>query len=154
MSNNYKACPFLAEMLTAEIGESPQHCGWKCTARCFDCPANEKILKAEVGRLKADFDARNSALKIAYADIRKLGDENERLKRELEIQKNLTRQQCFLTEEAYKETDKWKKMFYDLADKQASVSTDPRFVIVGKDSNVPANDPDNNVGTMGSEEER
>ena len=47
-----------------------------------------------------------------------LKSENERLKNELGIQKNLTRQACFEAQRAYDETEKWKKMFYDLYDKQ------------------------------------
>lgn len=31
---------------------------------------------------------------------------------------------------AYQETEKWKKMFYDLIDKQASVSTDPKVLVI------------------------
>lgn len=74
--------------------------------------------------------------------------EVEKLKSDLEIQKNLTRQACFESNRAYQETEKWKKMFYDLFDKQASVSTDPKVIIVGTDTDVPANAPDTNVGKM------
>ena len=153
---DWQRCPFLCEMRDFEPGIGNQVIGYLCKAQCKDCPAHNNTvntLQAENEKLKSDLDGQSLVSKIAYADIRKLGDENERLKRELEIQKNLTRQQCFLTEEAYKETDKWKKMFYDLADKQASVSTDPRVVIVGKDNNVRTNAPDNNVGTMNGEKE-
>ena len=153
---DWQRCPFLCEMRDFEPGIGNQVIGYLCKAQCKDCPAHNntvKALQAELERLKADLDAQKSVSKLAYADIRNLGYENERLKRELEIQKNLTRQRCFLTEEAYKETDKWKKMFYDLADKQASVSTDPIVVIVGKDNNVRTNAPDNNVGTMNGEKE-
>lgn len=61
--------------------------------------------------------------------------EVERLKADLEIQKNLTRQACFEAKRAYAETEKWQKMLYDLVDKQAKVSTQ-------------INAPDTNVGEM------
>lgn len=69
----------------------------------------EDALKAEVERLKVDLDARNSALKIAFHDIKRAGEE----------------------------IDKWQKMFYDLIYKQSSVSTDPKVIVIGKDSNAP-----------------
>lgn len=50
--------------------------------------------------------------------------ENEKLKSDLEIQKNLTKQMCFENNRAYQETEKWKNLFYDLDDKQAKVSTE------------------------------
>ncbi len=56
--------------------------------------------------------------------------EVKRLKAELEIQKNLTRQACFEAKRAYDEVEKWKQMFYDLVDKQASVSVDPKVIVV------------------------
>lgn len=56
--------------------------------------------------------------------------ENEKLKSDLEIQKNLTRQACFEANRAYDEVEKWKQMFYELVDKQASVSTDPKVLVV------------------------
>lgn len=56
--------------------------------------------------------------------------EVERLKNDLAIQKNLTNQACFESNRAYDEVEKWKKMFYDLFDKQASVSTDPKVIVV------------------------
>ena len=62
----------------------------------------EDALTAEVERLKVDLDARNSALKIAFHDIKRAGEE----------------------------IDKWKKMFYDLINKQASVSTEPKVIVV------------------------
>lgn len=74
--------------------------------------------------------------------------EIERLNNELGIQKNLTRQACFEANRAYDEVEKWKKMFYDLFDKQASISTDPKVIVVSTDTNVPANAPDNNVGNL------
>lgn len=74
--------------------------------------------------------------------------EIERLKNDLEIQKNLTRMACFESNRAYDEVEKWKKMFYDLIDKQSKVATDPKVIIVGTDTNVPTNAPDTNVGTM------
>lgn len=63
-----------------------------------------------------DYEKETIKTKMLTAEV-------ERLKSELEIQKNLTRQSCFCAEEAYKETEKWKKMFYDLFDKQAKCST-------------------------------
>jgi hypothetical protein len=74
--------------------------------------------------------------------------EIERLKNDLEIQKNLTRMACFESNRAYDEVEKWKKMFYDLIDKQSNVATDPKVIIVGTDTNVPINAPDTNVGKM------
>ena len=64
--------------------------------------------------------------------------EIEKLKSDLGIQKNLTNQACFESNRAYQETEKWKKMFYDLIDKQSSVSTDPKVIVISKDTNVPA----------------
>ena len=66
--------------------------------------------------------------------------EVERLETDLVIQKNLARQVCFDAQRAYAETDKWKKMFYDLIDTQAKVSTQ-------------INAPDTNVGAIESEGE-
>ena len=60
--------------------------------------------------------------------------EIERLNNELGIQKNLTRQACFEANRAYDEVEKWKKMFYDLFDKQASVSTDPKVIVTTPDT--------------------
>ena len=51
--------------------------------------------------------------------------ENERLKADLEMQKNLT-------EEAFKEADKWQKMFYDFVEKRAKVSTNAIPIDIGK----------------------
>ncbi len=77
--------------------------------------------------------------------------EVKKLKTDLGIQKNLTRQACFEAKRAYAETEKWQKMFYDLVDKQASIATAPK-VIICKDINVPANAPEN-VDTKESEVE-
>jgi Lar family restriction alleviation protein len=74
--------------------------------------------------------------------------EIEKLKEDLEIQKNLTRQACFESNRAYAETEQWKKMLYDLVDKQAIVDTNPKVVIIGKDTDVSANPTDNNVGSV------
>ena len=60
--------------------------------------------------------------------------EIERLNNELGIQKNLTRQACFEANRAYTEVEKWKKMFYDLFDKQASISTDPKVIVTTPDT--------------------
>jgi hypothetical protein len=68
--------------------------------------------------------------------------EIEKLKNDLGIQKNLTRQACFKSNRAYQEVEKWKKMFYDLFDKQSNVATDPKVIIVATDTNVPTNAPD------------
>lgn len=86
---------------------------------------NRVFASAEVLRALKD---ENKALKA----------ENEKLKSDLAIQKNLTNQACFESNRAYQETEKWKKRFYDLIDKQSSVSTDPKVIIVGKDIDVPA----------------
>ena len=78
----------------------------------------------------------NTALAAAQALIalqdenKALKAENEKLKSDLGIQKNLTRMACFESNRAYQETEKWKKMFYDLYDKQASVSTDPGVLVI------------------------
>jgi regulator of replication initiation timing len=78
----------------------------------------------------------NTTLAVAQALItlrdenNALKAENEKLKSDLGIQKNLTRQACFESNRAYQETEKWKKMFYDLFDKQASVSTDPKVLVI------------------------
>lgn len=61
--------------------------------------------------------------------------ENEKLKSDLGIQKNLTSQACFESNRAYQEVEKWKKMFYDLFDKQASISADPKVLVI---ENAPA----------------
>ena len=60
--------------------------------------------------------------------------EIERLNNELGIQKNLTKQACFEANRAYDEVEKWKKMFYDLFDKQASISTDPKVIVTTPDT--------------------
>ena len=84
----------------------------------------------------------NTTLAVAQAMItlrdenKALKAENEKLKSDLKIQKNLTNQACFESNRAYQEMEKWKKRFYDLIDKQSSVSTDPKVIIVGKDINV------------------
>ena len=87
--------------------------GYTCKGECANCPAE---------------DAKDREI--------------ERLNNELGIQKNLTRQACFEANRAYDEVEKWKQMFYDLVDKKASVSTDPKVIVVGTDTNVPANAPD------------
>lgn len=74
--------------------------------------------------------------------------EISRLRTELEIQKNLTRQACFESNRAYEETEKWKKMFYDLVYNQSTICTDPNVIIIGKGNDVITDDTDNNVGSM------
>lgn len=71
-----------------------------------------------------------------------------KLKEDLEIHKNITRQACFESNRAYDETAKWKKMFYDLVYNQSAICTDPNVVIIGKDTDVSADGTDNNVGSM------
>ena len=117
-----KPCPFCGSSNT--IKHSPQYSN-QVYHECNECGCSvafysderdfwntrpaEDALTAEVERLKVDLDARNSALKIAFHDIKRAGEE----------------------------IDKWKKMFFDLINKQASVSTDPKVIVVGKDTNVP-----------------
>ena len=126
MSEELKPCPFCqskAEHYSFNYRKHTVRCRY-CLADCgeHDNPERaafvwntrpaEEALKEEVERLKADLDARKSALKIAFHDIKRAGEE----------------------------IDKWKKMFYDLVDKQAKVSTQN-------------NAPDTNVGTKESEGE-
>lgn len=80
----------------------------------------------------------NTTLAVAQALItlreenKALKAENEKLKSDLGIQKNLTRQACFESNRAYQETEKWKKMFYDLFDKQAKYSTATNVICTAK----------------------
>jgi hypothetical protein len=86
MSNDYKACPFLCEMRDLEIGMESQVIGYLCKAQCKDCPAHNntvKALQAENEKLKSDLDGQKLVSKIAYADIRKLCDENDLLEKEI-----------------------------------------------------------------------
>lgn len=86
MSNDCKACPFLCELRDLEIGMESQVIGYLCKAQCKDCPAHNNTvnkLTAEIERLKGELDGQKLVSKIAYADIRKLGDENDRLKKEI-----------------------------------------------------------------------
>lgn len=57
--------------------------------------------------------------------VSNLQDENKaleaevkKLKSDLGIQKNLTNMACYEAQRAYDEAEKWKKMFYELSDKQ------------------------------------
>lgn len=105
MSEDLRPCPFLIRMCSME-GEI---IGYKCKGECANCPAYrpaEDALTAEVERLKAD----------------------------LGIQKNLTSMACFEAQRAYDETEKWKKMFYNLVEKQAKVSTNVIYIDTGKGS--------------------
>ena len=77
-------------------------------------------ITTSVIRIVASLQDENKALKA----------ENEKPKSDLGIQKNLTRQACFEANRAYDEVEKWKQMFYDLVDKQASVSTDPKVLVI------------------------
>ena len=56
--------------------------------------------------------------------------EVERLKSDLEIHKSLANMACHEAQRAYDEVEKWKKLFYDLFDKQASVSTDTKVLVI------------------------
>lgn len=83
---DWQRCPFLCELRDFEIGMENQVIGYLCKAQCKDCPAQNNTvnkLTAEIERLKGELATRNLVSKIAYADIRKLGDENERLKKEI-----------------------------------------------------------------------
>ena len=83
---NIPPCPFLCELRDFEIGMENQVIGYLCKAQCKNCPAHNNTvntLQAENEKLKSDLDGQKLVSKIAYADIRKLGDENERLKREI-----------------------------------------------------------------------
>ena len=79
--------------------------GYTCKGACANCPAE---------------DAKDKEI--------------ERLNNELGIQKNLTRQACFEANRAYDEVEKGKKMFYDLFDKQASISTAPKVIVTTPDT--------------------
>lgn len=84
-----KPCPFLCEMRDFEM--ESQVIGYLCKAQCEKCPAHNntvKDLQAENKKLKSDLDGQKLVSKIAYADIKKLGDENERLKRALGIEES------------------------------------------------------------------
>ena len=71
-----------------------------------------------------------------------------KLKEDLDIQRNLAKQACFESTRAYAETDQWKKMFYDLLYNQSVVCTDPKVIIIGKDTDVLTDATDNNVGII------
>lgn len=112
-----KPCPFCGTITVSSVFSIDVYNWYEESVVCEECrcrinhpkaiaiwntrPA-EDALKAEVERLKVDLDARNSALKIAFHDIKRAGEE----------------------------IDKWKKMFYDLINKQASVSTEPKVIVV------------------------
>lgn len=125
MSEDLK-CPMCQSTDIETYKDNPDDKGmcWYTYYECRKC-----------GRTCRDYDW----LKLTYYEKetiknKMLTAEVERLKADLEIQKNLTRQQCFLTEEAFKEADKWKKMFYDLCDKQAGFSTDPKVIVINPDT--------------------
>lgn len=65
-----------------------------------------------------DYEKETIKTKMLTAEV-------ERMKADLEMQKNLT-------EEAFKEADKWQKMFYNLIEKQAKVSTNVISIDTGK----------------------
>lgn len=136
--SDLKACPFCGSG-AIEVSAWEDH----TTIGCLDC---------DYGIRCQDCDEEDA---VDWWNTRPAEDalkaEVEKLKSDLAIQKNLTNQACFESNRAYQETEKWKKRFYDLIDKQSSVSTDPKVIIVGKDINVPANAPDTNVGTKGGE---
>lgn len=87
---------------------------------CGECGTTSKIAKESEAR--EDWNRRP-----AEDDLKA---EVERLKNELGIQKNLTRQACYDSNRAYDEVEKWKKMLYDLSDKQAKVSTEPKVIVI------------------------
>ena len=122
MSENLNPCPFCGgEDLSVHFDD-----GFSCYVWCGDCgsktdnrhPTKKEAIKAWNTRPAED------ALKA----------EVERLKNELGIQKNLTGQMCFENKRAYNEVEEWKKMFYDLCDKQAGISTDPKVIVINPDT--------------------
>lgn len=131
MSNDYKACPFLCELRDFEIGIENQVIGYLCKAH--NNTVNE--LTAEIERLKGELDARNLVSKIAYADIRKLGDENEQLKKEIARIKMLL---------VFRRNVLLNAKHFDWIEHTCEYNA--LNVIIES-----INAPDNNVGTMGSE---
>jgi hypothetical protein len=84
------------------------------------------------GTQTSTFDTKEEAAKVWNTRPAEDAKDKEikRLNNELGIQKNLTRQACFEANRAYDEAEKWKKMFYDLFDKQASVFADPKVLVI------------------------
>ena len=115
MSEDLKPCPFCgdAEDLTiTRINDSTLYWCFECES----CDYNRYI-----------FGNKEEAIKIWNTRPAEdaLTAEIERLKADLEMQKNLT-------EEAFKESDKWQKMFYDFVEKRAKVSTNVIPIDIGK----------------------
>ena len=119
-----KPCPFCGEIPNVEII-------YPTSGVSF---LNEINLRKPISRV----GCRNCGIDISYNpafwNTRPAEDakdkEIEKLKSDLGIQKNLTNQACFEAKRAYAETDKWKKMFYDLIDKQSNVATNPKVIVV------------------------
>ena len=125
MDNNLKPCPF--------CGENAELRGGKGVASWIIC--NNKKCRATQG---LELTGENAVKMWNTRSTEDAKDkEIEKLKSDLVIQKNLTNQACFESNRAYQETEKWKKMLYDLINKQSSVSTDPKVIVIGKDINVP-----------------
>ena len=142
MSEELKPCPFCGGVESLNMREVRTYGRYCADMYCIEC---RHCLYSTM-----NFDTKNELYE--FWNTRPIEDEKDRviarLKEDLEIQKNLTRQACFESNQAYAETEQWKKMLYDLVDKQAIVDTNPKIVIIGKDTDVPANPTDNNVGSM------
>ena len=133
MSKKLKSCPFCGGVESLNMREI-HTCGRYCADMyCIEC---RHCLYSTM-----NFDTKDELYE--FWNTRPIEDEKDKeiakLKEDLEIQKNLTRQACFESNRAYEETEKWKKMFYDLLYNQSIVCTDPNIVIIGKDTNVPTN---------------
>lgn len=121
-----KPCPFCGESVTTIYAGECDDCVCQCENCDTKSPWGESAEEAvELWNTRPAEDAKDREI--------------EKLKSDLGIQKNLTNQACFESNRAYQETEKWKKMFYDLSDKQSSVSTDPKVIVVATDTNVPTN---------------
>jgi regulator of replication initiation timing len=132
-------CRFLTNRKTVGVCEKMKYA--LCPAELPSCANFEQQIitngdkiqqKARGEMIQTD----NTTLAVAQALItlrdenKALKAENEKLKSDLGIQKNLTNQACFESNRAYNEVEKWKKMFYDLLDKQGSVSTDTKVLVI------------------------
>lgn len=119
-----RECPFCGnDAVFHYIKDSRYHC-W------VECENGD----ADIGMFS------NDELAIKHWNTRPAEDalqaEIERLKSDLEMQENLIRQMYLENNRAWDEVEGWKKLFYDLVDKQASVSTDQKVLVIGKDTNA------------------